>query len=112
MEPRCGNLIEYEFAYIDDPLYKVPVLLRIGTRGFSALTIPDPHYDEEYTIYVEIRDEHSDTNIDLITAYEPPLIVIFPELRLPSRQKIFITDIPILFKPKAETHIDTMPFVI
>ena len=49
-------------------------------QGCYTLTITDPHYDESYTIYVEISDEYAETNIDLITAYEEPLVVVIPEL--------------------------------
>lgn len=48
-------------------------------QGFYTLTITDPNYDESYTIYAEISDEHTETNIDLITAYEEPLVVVMPE---------------------------------
>lgn len=48
-------------------------------QGFYTLTITDPHYDEIYTIYVQISDEHTESNIDLITAYEEPLVVVVPE---------------------------------
>ena len=49
-------------------------------QGRYTLTITDPHYDETYTIYVEISDEYTETNIDLITAYEEPLVVVIPKI--------------------------------
>lgn len=54
-------------------------------QGCYSLTISDPHYDESYTIYVEISDEYTETNIDLITAYEEPLIVIIPQRKQLTR---------------------------
>ena len=54
-------------------------------QGCYSLTITDPHYDESYTIYVEIGDEYTETNIDLITAYEEPLIVIIPQRKQLTR---------------------------
>lgn len=49
-------------------------------QGRYTLTITDPHYDETYTLYVEISDEYTETNIDLITAYEKPLVVVIPKI--------------------------------
>ena len=49
-------------------------------QGRYTLTITDPHYDEAYTIYAAISDEYSESNIDLITAYEEPLVVVIPEI--------------------------------
>ena len=49
-------------------------------QGCYMLTITDRYYDESYTIYVEISNDHSETNINLITAYEEPLVVVIPEL--------------------------------
>ena len=48
-------------------------------QGRYTLTITDPHYEEVYTIYVAVSDEYTETNIDLITAYEEPLVVVVPE---------------------------------
>ena len=45
-------------------------------QGRYTLTITATHYDETYTIYVEISAKHEEANIDLITAYEEPLIVV------------------------------------
>lgn len=49
-------------------------------QGVYTLTVTDPHYDEEYTVSVEISRRHTETNIDLITAYEEPLVVVLPEI--------------------------------
>lgn len=49
-------------------------------QGCYMLTITDRYNEESYTIYVEINDDHSETNINLITAYEEPLVVVIPEL--------------------------------
>ena len=73
MIPDLGWIVNHAVTVEEAGAYALDL-----PQGRYALTINDPHYEEVYTIYVAISDEYSETNIDLITAYEEPLVVVIP----------------------------------
>ena len=75
MTPDIGWVVNRTVAVEEAGPYSLDL-----PQGRYTLTITDPHYDEIYTIFVEISNEHKDVNIDLITAYEEPLVVVIPEI--------------------------------
>ena len=71
MTPDVGWVVNRSVTVDEAGAYELDL-----PQGYYALTVSDRYYDETYTFYVEIKDDHTETNIDLITEYEEPLFVV------------------------------------
>ena len=110
MTPDVGWVVNRSVTVDEAGAYELDL-----PQGYYALTVSDRYYDETYTFYVEIKDDHTETNIDLITEYEELQVVVITRQKQLTRVDRYDEagdlDRCYRFSYKSNEHLDKIDFV-